>query len=499
MIKKLMVQSKSGQLRRLANYSVTRQSNIEMDKVLKVIVEKDDSNVNSYPLVDNFNYLIYEGTYFVITNCKEKIIGDTVGKELVGILKASWDLEGHRIYETITGTYTIESMLTFGLKNSGYDFIVDKTGITKSLEVENYGDDSSFGLLKYILNRFECECEIIDKTVYVAKQIGRVLNKQIRHQYNVKDAVKEMDTSNFFTHIEGFGAIDEKTGKYIARTSYTSPLATELGIYREAPPVRDETYRHNDSLYARLVRELNDKLNVSIQLTATELAEMNLQDIRKGDWIFVILEPLGIDVRIRVIEIEDYSNEELDPVFTFGTARKSGKKIISNLNNSSQLITSVIDERGRIKTQAIDQDNLVINLEKAKGQVREDQVVIGPETKFAEGYDPSHPNVPLANALQNGLMSANDFIKLARINVDDNGNVQVKIPLASSTNNGLFSSSDFTKLNRIKLPTDGQVIDLSIFIQKINELEEANRGIKEQINNLEQRVELLEQGGGDNA
>lgn len=506
----------------LTDYEVTRKDNVNGEKTLDVTIIKTKRNDHAYDLVINENGFFFDNEEYVIKTVKERIVGKTVKKECKAIHKFFIDLKDHYIYDQISGAKRIRDLLSFVLGDTFYFADVDDTGLPLSVELENFGDDNALSLFKKILDKFGAEFDIMQSYIFIAKEIGYRTDIPIRYKLNLKDPQKEIDTSSLSTYIRGYGKQNDD-GSYVAYQEYTSPLADVYGI-RHAKPVRDERYKDNTRLLDRIKRELHDSIDISLSLTYVELQKMGLLGhVHKGDYVWCILEPFNINVEIRVIEIEEYSNPNKSPKYKLGTISKKATDVMASFNTTKKTVENVVNtDTNTIKRRALstetnyvvdavertfaeisytddisasDPDNFMrrvglrkggiyrstdgnyryfvitpegLDLSQVFGKLAPAHVEIGPETTFAPGYDPTE------------------------IEVDP-----PVIPLASETQNGLMSKEDKAKLNQILIDS-GQVIDLSILMQKIIALETENETQTEQIEDLLQRVEALE-GGLDGA
>nr|MDH3082556.1 phage tail protein [Bacillus subtilis] len=130
----------------------------------------------------------------------------------------------------------------------------------------------------------------------------------LRYKFNVSQPEKEIDTSSFATYIRGYGK-QRDDGTYVVQAEYTSPLASIYGI-KHAEPVKDEKFTDKASLLAEMKSKLGDSMEISLTFTAIELANMGFADVRKGDYLWCVIEPFDINVQLRVLTIEDYSNDK---------------------------------------------------------------------------------------------------------------------------------------------------------------------------------------------
>lgn len=357
----LCVKSLTGQVEMLTNFYVSRSNGVNGDKIITVSGVKTEENSYAYSMVQNEAIFIYDDEEYVIKQHSERTLGNTTKVECKAVHKMFDDLNGNWIYDKLAGTVLLNDLFTFLLAGSGYTFSIDPTDLPSSVNVDGFGDNNSTTLLKNAIELITGEFDVSKKHIEIAKEIGDTTDHQIRYKLNVKNPTKEIDTSSFATYIRGYG----KDGLMV---DYTSPLHTVYGI-KHAPPVRDDMYTDSVSLTNRIKRELNDSINISIKLTYVELLEMGIQDIKKGDYAWCIIEPFNIDVKIRVVQVDDYSNPFKSPVFTLGSIRKKATDIIKEYSKTKHMVERVVDV--------------------GKNMIKQEALKIGERVAFDVGYDPS--------------------------------------------------------------------------------------------------------------
>ena len=333
-------------------------------------------------------------------------------------------------YETKTGTYYTESTqnkpatkeigATFSFKFSG-------TGFSFKTIVHKMGGkwDFTFGDTSKSITTYAKE---------TSEQIIEVVRGLESKEYLVKATFKK-DTDNPNTKNKNTVAFNylldgniltafrqlEGDEQYMCVTEYTSPLAEDYGIV-EAEPLFSDSITSEAVLYETLKKGLYDSWDISLSLTAQELAEMGLRGINRLDYAYCILDPLNVDLLLRIVEKESYSDPYKSPKFTFGAIKKKGTDIIAGLSTSSQTISKVVDAKtGQIKESALS-GRIVFNLAYAIGVLAANKVRIGPSTIFEDGYDPREITAgitALADETSNGLLSSEDFLKLSKIIVGE--------------------------------------------------------------------------------
>jgi len=444
-MRELYVRNLVGEEFPLSKYTVKRNKSVEnAARTISVEILLDvQENLQGYREIRNQTYLIFEGETYVAGNVKEVTSGQTK-KTLTAehIFYQRMKLR-NRIYTTITGSRTPKELLDFVLKDTGYTLVLDTTNLPEKIDVENFGNNNPLALLQELVTtKMQAEFDYSDTQVFVSSEIGRVTDKQFRHEYNIDSPSKEIDTTNLRTYIKGFST-QNADGSYYYVADYTSPLAEVYGILI-ADPLYDDQYKSSASLKEACKQTLTDTIDFTIQLTATQLEEMDLRDVQKGDYLWCIIDPFDIDIRVRVVDIEDYEDENKAPLFTLGKVKRKASALIADFREATKAVNNIYDSTTKkLKPTAIDGSKISVSLANATGQVT-----------------PSQLPFSTASTSQAGLMSAADYTKLNNLKTGADG--YVTVPLATALNAGLLSAELFKKLNLLQVDQNGLVIvDLS--------------------------------------
>ncbi|WP_264448922.1 phage tail protein [Bacillus cereus] len=469
----LYIRSISGSEEMLTHFEVSRKDGVNGDKYIDVKIIKTDTNEHAYSLIYNQNTFIYDDEEYIIKNCDEQTIGNTVTRNCKAIHRFFEDLNDNHIYEQISGILRLDKLLEFSLKGTGYKIVIYNNNLPLSVEVENFGDESSLVLFKNVLDKFGAEFDVIGNEITVMKEIGNYTDEQLRYFYNIKDPSQEIDTNDFKTHIKGYGKKNED-GSYVVTAEYTSPLSKVYGI-KHAKPVRDDRYTDYASLLERIKRDLHDSIDISIKLSAVEAEELGWQYINKGDYVWCIIDPFDLDVRIRVVDVEGFSNEYKSSIYTLGQIRRKASDIMVDLKASQQAVkkdindtkVTVIQTQQTVTKAVEDISNATVDVTEVKSSL-----VTTNKTVSEQGGE---------------IRTLKQTVQTLESSVDG-----IVIPgVATETKDGLMSAADKKKLNLIKYTGQAEV-DLSILVQKISVLEQGNVTLTQQLQQLDGRVKVLE-------
>ncbi|MEK4754787.1 prophage endopeptidase tail family protein [Priestia sp. FSL R5-0597] len=153
--------------------------------------------------------------------------------------------------------------------------------------------------------------------------------------------------------------------KYMAVAEYTSPLAAKYGI-RIQDPVFDERFTDNAVLLEYLKEGINDKLEISQEMTFVELRKAGYPSPkpRIGDSVPYIVEELDIMIPdVRIMEIDEYPEDFKSSTLVLGNSRddfgeavfNSGKQQLDEIFDSrkKKIKNNVLEEAVKLATQAL--------------------------------------------------------------------------------------------------------------------------------------------------
>lgn len=336
---------------------LTRRRAINGEKILSFSIFSCEENKFSFDLVKEESSIEFDGEIYIIKSLKERNVGRTFFKQVECIHEFFVKLTNKQKYETHSGSMTFQTALDFIFEGTGYQTAVIDSFYAESFD--NFGKDNRLSLLKKALDRYKAEMSISRNFVKFRKRIGEDTDFQFRYNFNIKTFERDVDTKPLRTYIKGFG----KDG--LVR-EYTSPNVEKFG-FSEAPMIEDDRFTTTEGLDAALKESLQDVPVVSIQIDFIDLRKAGYPYIvpNEGDRVFLIYEPMGIDIETRILEIVEEYDSNLNPISTkvtlsnrkedfagtfFSQIDKSMSQIV---NDDGKVKYNVLDEAVKLATEAV--------------------------------------------------------------------------------------------------------------------------------------------------
>ncbi len=105
---------------------------------------------------------------------------------------------------------------------------------------------------------------------------------------------------------------------------------------RHADPFKDEEITDQATLLERIKKEIKDEPNISFEIEFVELknAGYPFEEVGLGDTVYVIYEPLGIDITARVVEYTEYPESPKSSTVVLANFRKTVVDVIEKINDN---------------------------------------------------------------------------------------------------------------------------------------------------------------------
>lgn len=338
--------------------------------------------------------ILFEGKEYRIINSKLSGYGDKYKVSVTGILHMLDWLNTHRIYPTTDASFTTKEAFDLVFSDTPFDYVTVDTATSVRFEGIG-GGETRLEIFKKFIEGFEYEMKLVGNVCYLYNQIGSDANFEYRHKVNTQDIEKEVDASEMWTYMRGYGDYREEGGtddtedktttststsasgykktsvkvvesneseedvtkKAKLKREYTSPLAEIIGI-REGPPIMNANIKKQETMDKRLKDEVDKSVNISFTADIYDMTKhgYRFQHAELGDRVFLVDERIGLDTEIRVVKIDREVNSEgylTNIEITFGT-QTSGETYSGNMSTAVKDIQDLLEGRKKIKFDVLD-------------------------------------------------------------------------------------------------------------------------------------------------
>lgn len=335
--------------------------------------------------------ILFEGKEYRIISSKLSGYGDKYKVSVTGILHMLDWLNTHRIYPTTDASFTTKEAFDLVFSDTPFDYVTVDTA--NSVQFEGIGGgETRLEIFKKFIEGFEYEMKLVGNVCYLYNQIGNDANFEYRHKVNTQDIEKEVDASEMYTYMRGYGDYREEGGEEETTTEttnsetasgyrktdvkviendndedvtkkaklkreYTSPLAAIIGI-REGPPIMNANITKQETMDKQLKEAVESSVNISFTADIYDMSRhgYRFQHAELGDRVFLVDERIGLDTEIRVVKIDREINNEgyvTNVEITFGSANLADN-YSSNLSTAAKDIQDLIAGRKKLKFDALD-------------------------------------------------------------------------------------------------------------------------------------------------
>lgn len=335
--------------------------------------------------------ILFENKEYRIISSKQQGLGNKYTISVTAVLYILDYLNTHRVYERIDASLTTKEAFDIVFNDTPYTYVTVDTAYSERFEGIGEGE-TKLEIFKTFIDRYGYEMKIVDKVVYLYNQIGSDANFEYRHKVNTQDIEKEVDASEMYTYMRGYGDYREEGGEEETTTEttnsetssgyrktdvkviendneedvtkkaklkreYTSPLAAIIGI-REGPPIMNANITKQETMDKKLKEAVESSVNISFTADIYDMSRhgYRFQHAELGDRVFLVDERIGLDTEIRVVKIDREINNEgyvTNVEITFGSANLADN-YSSNLSTAAKDIQDLIEGRKKLKFDALD-------------------------------------------------------------------------------------------------------------------------------------------------
>lgn len=333
-----------------------RKRAVNSDRSITLVVYYADVDNDAYDMVQEETQIRLDGETYIIKMVEEEGIGASKMKTVSAIHEFFCNMIDGYFYEAINGTYQLHTMCFRIFEETGYTYqVVDEFD---SVRWDNFGDDNRLALFQKVLDAYGAEFELAGSLVRLKKQVGADTDFQLRFGFNTDAIEKTIDTTNLTTYVKGYGK-PTSTGGYEVQGEYFSPNVPLYGI-RHAKPVRDDRITSTSTLNAAMKRAVSDAPVLSFKLAYKVLIDQGYDGVpNEGDRMYLIYIPLLINAWVRVLEVEDFFDNNLDIVDMSITIANKRKNIIDSqvqFSQTSKEVSKVFTPTGAVKDDVLSTD-----------------------------------------------------------------------------------------------------------------------------------------------
>lgn len=347
----LLLTDLQGNKTNLVSFSdLRRKRAVNGDRSISLVVYYADVDNDAYDMVQEEAKIRLDGETYVIKMVEEEGIGASKTKTVNAIHEFFTTMIDGYLYDKINGTYQLHTMCYRIFEETPYTYQVVDTFDSETWE--NFGDDNRLALFQTVLERYGAEFEIVGTLIRLKKQVGNDTDFQLRFGFNTDAIEKVVDTTNLTTYVKGYGKPNATNTGYLVEGEYFSPNVSLYGV-RHAKPVRDERITTTPTLNAAMKAAISDTPILSFKLAYKVLVDQGYDGTpNEGDRMFLIYIPLLINAWVRVMEVEDYFDNNLDIVDMDITIANKRKNIIDNqvqFSQTSKQVSKVFTPTGTVK------------------------------------------------------------------------------------------------------------------------------------------------------
>ncbi|MEK4501836.1 phage tail protein [Bacillus sp. FSL R12-0069] len=253
-------------------------------------------------------------------------------------------------YNLYNGYANFKQCMDFIFNGTNWKYI--NQGAFAVTTFENFGDETRSSLLQKALNRYGAEMQIDNrtKTITFKNQIGAETDAQFRYGHNLKTFEEDTDMANFATYIRGYGK-DAAGNEFMVE--YESPMAKVYGRIHQKP-IRDERYKTKETLLEACKKEINDVPDTRFKISIVNLIANGLSPLHKfnyGDYVYMFYEKADVQIKIRVIEIEDDPTDQTkSPIIELSTFKelKTMSAIQAQFQQTQKQVQQLLDDGGNL-------------------------------------------------------------------------------------------------------------------------------------------------------
>lgn len=241
----------------------------------------------------------------------------------------------------LNGSKTFAVAMNYALNDTGWTWELTGGSTFGALEMENF-QGNALDLFNKLQERhsFEWFPDSSSKKVYISKRIGVDTDAQIRYKYNLTTIKDNSNTNGLANKRKGYGKKKEfasgtepvvfKDSDYLVVVTWTDQASINKYGTRWGDDFENETFTQAASLLAAIAADDKSKPfpEISLSMSYASLKEygedISLENTQLGNGVYVIHEPLDVDVQARILKRKYYPLSDVKmPELMIGSLKPS--------------------------------------------------------------------------------------------------------------------------------------------------------------------------------
>ena len=340
-------------------------SELNGNEDLELLIPQQKNNNLDLLSIDKLWEFDYNNVTYKAVNVKRQTRGQSFNLNVRAMPLFYWEFSKSIIHENHDGSHTANSAFRTVFDGTGFNFVL--VDFSPSVTIEGFGKGANrLELFKRILDRYNYEFIIQDRTVYMHHRIGNDTNFMYKYKLNASNVSSTTDASEYFTHIKGFGNFEEGEEDYFnnakLKREYTHPLASVVGKW-EGSPIVDGRITQTSTLDEAMAQAVEESLAVTIEGTLHDVRK--IYDIAvpvKGDRVWLHDERINLEQEIRLHKIVTTYDEKDNIIacdVTFGS-QSIGERHKANINSLSKRFADLLT--GKLKLPIISLEQIGMDM-----------------------------------------------------------------------------------------------------------------------------------------
>lgn len=402
----------------------------------------DDGSV-AFAMLDGLSTIIFDGQKYIVKQCLPDYQGGVTTKQITALHDYNEIIRvRQRNVKTGTLTYSVADVLSFYLSNNQYGFTYQVIGDFEKRQITDLGNSSGKDMLTQIVSTWpEAVIYPDNRNIRVYNQEDFTVNKgnRIDYLHDTNEVQITYDFNSLVNQVMVYGKQKENTDTDKTQYYFEPHLVKDQksidawGLY-EGDDVSDERFTNSAEMDKYALTQMASQPTLTITVKYSENIKPTPGEIRRLE-----IREKQFVTNVEVVAFTWYPFDNTQP--TDLTLNNTAKTILDYKNsNNKELKQAIADQKEIVKSVQAAGSTANKAYESRIGGTRVDTGDVIPGLML---------RVPADNA-DLGLLAGQEFYVKTRADlVDGLADVLPIYDIATDKNNGLMSADDKVKLDAI--------------------------------------------------